>query len=123
MTVHRATVERDGRFWLVKVEGVGATQARRLGELEAMTIDLIEVVTGEHDPTVVYEFRLPQRVRSHLDRADRLRATEAKARSEAAAEVRAAARELHDGGISARDVGRVLGVSPQRAHQLLSAGR
>lgn len=119
---YRATVERDERFWLVRVEGVGVTQARHLRELEAMTGDLIYVMTGE-DPAeseVVYDFILPSDVRSHLERAQVLRSQAATAQSEAAAEVRAAAHELHDAGIPIRDIGRVLGVSFQRVHQLVS---
>jgi hypothetical protein len=44
----------------------------------------------------------------------------AKAQAEAAAQVRAATRELHDNGLPVRDVGRILGVPYQRAHQLVS---
>ncbi len=55
--------------------------------------------------------------------SDALRADEARARAEAAQEVRQAAKTLHETGIPLRDVGTVLGVSHQRAHQLVkSAG-
>jgi hypothetical protein len=40
--------------------------------------------------------------------------------AEAAAEARLAAKELHDQGVPVRDIGRALGVSYQRAHQLAS---
>jgi hypothetical protein len=36
--------ERDGRWWLVRVPGVGITQARRLSEVEPMARDLIATV-------------------------------------------------------------------------------
>jgi hypothetical protein len=118
---YKATVERDGRFWMVTVAGVGATQARRLGELEAMTVDLIEVMTDDAGPEVEYDYRLPEGVNAHVQAALRLRHQAAHAQSEAAAEIRAAAVDLHDQGIPLRDVGRLLGVSYQRAHQLVSA--
>ena len=47
MASYKATATRDGRFWLVRVKGVGSTQARHLRELEAMTKDLIRVMTGD----------------------------------------------------------------------------
>lgn len=57
MTSYRARVERDGKFWAVEVDGVGPTQARHRGELEAMTRDLIgTVVDDAGDFTVTYEF-------------------------------------------------------------------
>jgi len=61
MASYRATVTRDGRFWLVRVDGVGSTQARHLRELDAMAKDLITVITGEPEPEIVvdYDIRLP----------------------------------------------------------------
>ncbi len=67
---------------------------------------------------------LPASVRTKLDRVERARETERAARADAAAELRAAAIELKRTGMSVRELGRVLGVSYQRAGQLTSeAGR
>jgi hypothetical protein len=122
MASYRATVTRDGRFWLVRVDGVGSTQARHLRELDTMAKDLIMVITGEPEPEIVvdYDIRLPAEVQDHLRRSEELRAASAEAQAAAAAEVRSAARQLHDQGVGLRDVGKVLGVSHQRAHQLVS---
>ncbi|MHB8296335.1 MAG: hypothetical protein ACYDH5_17325 [Acidimicrobiales bacterium] len=122
MASYRATVTRDGRFWLVRVDGVGSTQARHLRELDAMAKDLITVMTGEPEPEIVveYDIRLPVEVQDHLRRSEELRAASAEAQAAAAAEVRSAARQLHEQGVGLRDVGKVLGVSHQRAHQLAS---
>ncbi len=46
--------------------------------------------------------------------------TAASAEAQAAAEARMAARQLHEQGVSLRDVSEVLGVSRQRAHRLVS---
>ncbi len=121
MASYEARVERGDRYWVVEVEGVAATQARHLRELEAMTTDLIAVMTGDRHPVVEYTFVLPESVQDHLTAAERLRASSAEAQAHAAAEVRAAARELHDRGVPVRDIGRVLGVSFQRAHQLIAS--
>ena len=121
MAKYRATVTRDGRFWLIRVDGVGSTQARHLRELDAMTTDLIAVMTGDDPEHIVvdFEIRLPAEVQDHLRRAAELRAVSAEAQAAAAAEVRSAARQLHERGVALRDVGQVLGVSHQRAHQLV----
>lgn len=119
---YRASVERDGRFWMVRVEGVGTTQARHLRELDAMARDLVAVMTDVEPDQVdlEYDFVLPGSVRRHLERAAELREESARANSASAAAVRAAAHELADDGLTVRDIGRLLGVSHQRAHQLLT---
>lgn len=118
---YKATVTHGDRYWIVDVEGVGVTQARHLGELAKMTSDLIAVLT-DVDPTgidVEFDIQLPEEVRDHLERAGTLRETATLANKEAADEVRRAARQLHDSGVPLRDIGRALGVSHQRAHQLV----
>ncbi len=87
-----------------------------------MTSDLIELMTGAKAGTfsVAYDIELPATVREHLARAEQLRSQSAQAQAEAAAAVRAAARELHQGGLPLRDVGQLLGISHQRAHQLVA---
>jgi hypothetical protein len=120
---YQAVVSRSGKFWAVYVPDIDRwTQARHLRELDAMTEDLIEVTTGANPGsfTVDYDIQLPESVQQHLALAERLRSESTKAQAEAAAQVRAAARELHDNGLPLRDVGRILGVSYQRAHQLVS---
>ncbi len=120
-TTYRATVQRDGSFWLIKVDGIGATQARHLRELGTMATDLITVMTGVEptDVEIDFDIILPDSVRSHLERAAHLREESAQAQTLAAAEVRAAARDLAERGLPLRDIGRVLRVSYQRAHQLV----
>ena len=122
MASYRATVARDGRLWLVRVDGVGSTQARHLRELDTMAKDLIALMTNDNPEEVVvdYDIRLPAEVADHLRRSEALRAASAEAQAAAAAEVRSAARQLHEQGVALRDVGKVLGVSHQRAHQLVS---
>ena len=120
---YHAEVRRSGKYWAVYVREVNRfTQARHLREVDGMTADLIELMTGAKAGsfTVAYDIELPETVREHLARAEQLRTQSAQAQAEAAAEVRAAARELHQGGLPLRDVGQLLGISHQRAHQLVA---
>lgn len=124
MTTYTARAVRDGRWWAVQVEELDGvfTQARRLDQVEFMARDaialLLDVPPDSFDVTVTTE--LPAKVQAIIDdvRASRVAAELA---SEAASmKAREAARILHEGGMPLRDVGRVLGVSHQRAHQLVS---
>jgi len=121
---YHAEVRRSGKYWAVHVREIDRwTQARHLRELEVMTEDLIELMTGAKAGTftVDYDIELPETVRGRLARAEQLRSASAQAQAQAAAEVRAAARELHQGGLPLRDVGHLLGISHQRAHQLIAS--
>ncbi|MCR6711951.1 MAG: hypothetical protein NVV57_04300 [Demequina sp.] len=117
-------VRRDGRFWYVAVPAVdGATQARSLTEVEPMARDLIAEITGRTPSTISVDIdvELPSVVEAHLEAAIRLREEEATARARAAEESRAAARELRDSGLTVRELGIALGISYQRAQQLLTS--
>jgi hypothetical protein len=123
VTTYHAKVTRAGTYWLVDVGEIDrATQARHLRELEAMTTDLISVMTGAQPGSfeVEYDIQLPDSVRAHLQAARDLREAAARAQAQAADEARAAARELRAAGLPLRDIGRALGVTYQRAHQLVS---
>jgi hypothetical protein len=124
MSRYTAHVTRDGRFWLIHVPELDRhTQARNLAEIEPMTRDLIAVMASVDPASIELDvtITMPADVRRHLDRAEELRAQEARARAEAAAEVRTAAVSLKNAGIPLRDLGKLLGVSYQRAHQLVKS--
>ncbi|MDN5833064.1 MAG: hypothetical protein L0J17_09505 [Brevibacterium sp.] len=63
---------------------------------------------------------VPEEVSTHLNEASRLRSEAARANSESAAESRLAAQLLKETGMRVRDIGEILGVSYQRAGQLIS---
>jgi hypothetical protein len=118
------TVRRDGRFWYVDIPVLdGATQARNLSEIDEMAKDYIAEVTGARADQleIVVTIELPADVQAHLAAASALRDEEAHARSRAAEESRAAARALKSQGLTVREVGAALGISHQRAQQLVSA--
>ena len=123
MSTYTALVSRDGKFWHIEVPAIDrVTQARTINEVDDMARDLIAIMTGLAHDTFDVDVRveLPESVRAHLSEVERARDAEAKARSHAAAELRAAAAELKSAGLSVRELGAVLGVSYQRASQLTS---
>ncbi|WP_190817249.1 hypothetical protein [Saccharopolyspora pogona] len=123
MTTYQVTVTRDGKFWLIHVPAIERwTQARRVSEIREMAQDLIEIMTGESAETIDLDvtISLPPEVQERLEHAAELRSRAAHAQGQAAEELRGAARTLHDQGMSMREIGEILGISYQRAHQLVS---
>jgi hypothetical protein len=121
---YAVTVRRDGRFWYVQIPALdGATQARTLTEVAEVAKDYIAGVTGVPANRIELDvaIELPADVREHLAAASALREQELLARSRAAEESRAAARALRSQGLTIREVGAALGISHQRAQQLISA--
>lgn len=119
---YTAEVERDGRFWLVWVPEIErVTQARNLREVEPMARDLVAMMleVAPDSFELAIRIKLPGDATEHLQAAERLREESARANSAAAEEARAAAQALADAGLPLRDIGIALGVSHQRAHQLL----
>lgn len=117
-----AEVERDGAVWRVRVPQVRrTTQARSLREVEPMARDLVAIMEDVPADSFAVKIRvtLPVEVQAELERSAELRELAARNQAEAAKLARRAARRLRDQGLPLRDVGAVLGVSFQRAKQLI----
>jgi DNA-binding transcriptional regulator LsrR (DeoR family) len=113
---------RDGRFWRVRVPDIDrSTQARSLSEAEAMVRDLIAIMTDVPQNSFDVDMRiiLPEDVQIELDQSQILREQAKQSQAEAARLARDAAHRLHTHGLSLRDIGRALGVTFQRAKQLV----
>lgn len=124
--IYRVAVERDGKFWFVSVPAVDrATQARHVREIEPMARDLIRVMlnlTDEQAAALVLDIDIavPPDAAALLTHARQLATDAERLRRESAIALREAARALHTDGMPVRDIGGVLGVSHQRAHQLIT---
>lgn len=118
MAGYTANVRKGDSFWIVTVPEIGqVTQARSIEELDLMTCDLIRLVAGDENPSVTYSYELPPEVAEAVEL--KRQAAELEARAMATQGV--AVKKLHELRVSLRDIGRLLGISHQRAHQLVKA--
>lgn len=131
MKTYTAIASRGERWWVVRVPGLGnnreeglPTQARTLAEVEPMARDLIALWLDVPADSfnVATQVELPDLVQRHLAQASKLAEEAAAAQAAAARERREAALELQSFGMTVRDIGAALGVSHQRAQQLITAG-
>lgn len=121
------TVEatRNGSWWSLQCREVpGAlSQSRSLAEARKIMPEAIAFVADVPEPEVEVTVVpiVPSAAQEHLQEAARLREIVATANSQAASESRRAAEELRKLGMTVRDIGETLGVSYQRASQLLAS--
>ena len=124
MNTYKVVVTPGQKYWVVRVPQLKqVTQTRNLSEVEAVTRDLIATLleVPEDSFDVDREVELPDDVAQTLAERKRLTAQARKANTQAAEESQKAARQLRDRGLTLTDIGTVLGVSRQRAHQLVNA--
>lgn len=101
--------------------GFDEPQARALGDVESMARDLIAIMEDIPADSFALDviISLPAEIQVELDRSAELREVAARSQAEAARLARLAARHLRDQGLPLTDVGSALGVSFQRAKQLI----
>lgn len=137
MHTYRVNVTRDDRWWMIAIPeldghqtasgaiNVGdTTQARRLSEVATQARDFICTVTDSAPSEVDMAITITVDGIAVTEKADRIVADRRLAEEHAAAateRARELARELADRGVPVRDVGEVLGVSFQRAQQLITS--
>lgn len=123
-TTRKASARREGRFWVVDVEGVGTTQGRNVREAQTMAADLVEVMTGKAEPVQV-DFLLPGETGQRVEQMRAMSAEAQRLATKAAEGYRAAVAELVgvEVGLSKADVAALLDLSPQRVSQLVPAIR
>lgn len=120
-TVH---AQRDGAWWAIEVEGVtnAFSQAKRIDQIEAMAREvvslLLDVEPDSFDLTLDVVVP-PDWAEQVQDLRARQAAAEAADRA-ASARLREVAAFLKGNGLPVRDVGSIMGVSPQRVSQLLT---
>jgi hypothetical protein len=125
VTTYSANVHREGDWWVIEVDGIGATQAKRLDQVDHMARDLIALMKDV--PADSVQIAATVRLAPELELA---RQTHERLRREAdaAAQMASGAREqlmrgLQAAHLSARDIAELTGVSHQRVSQLVGAAK
>jgi hypothetical protein len=119
---YRVTISREEPWWVAVVDGVGATEAKKIAELEGMVRDLIVVMRDIDKPDfdLVWDYDLP------ADAADALKDYLRSRKERDAAECRylqdaeRAARALDAANVSTREAAQLMHLSHQRVQQLRS---
>lgn len=118
MNKYTARAQRSGRWWAISVPELPGvfTQVRRLDQVEAMARDAIALFlkVAADSFEVVVELERPAEVSFALAQRRRLREAEL----EAEKAVWEAIQALRAEGVSMRDIGMLLELSPQRISQL-----
>lgn len=124
MREYSIEVEREGRWWMIRVPEInGITQARRIGEIEDMARSLIAISTGAPAAEVavrVARIGIPggRDIASVAEHVRQLRSDAAGAEARAVRESGEFAIMLTAAGIPVRDTAALIGISPQRVSQL-----
>jgi hypothetical protein len=126
MKVYGVQVTREGKWWMVAIPELGGlTQARRLSDAAEMAKDYIAVTTNvprdSFDINLTVENVDGVEVASVLSVIIDDRETARRLEREASEKAECLAKDLRSRGVPLRDVGTILHVSHQRAHQLVSA--
>lgn len=125
MSTYRATATREGRFWVVDVDGVGVTQGRTVREAQEMAADLVVAVRDvpAADVEIDLAVELPGGLHGRVREARQRVSDAERSQKEAAALLRTVVGELRSSGLAGQDLAAILGVSPQRVSQLAPTGR
>lgn len=126
MTTHKATAERQGRFWVVSIDGLpkgeqNVTQGLTWTEAHENARDLVSLVLDIEDDPAAYTVELTPadpamfKVVREAEEADAA-AQEAERRRRVA--MTRAAKTLVGLGLTQAEAGRMLGVTHQRIAQL-----
>ncbi|BBZ03914.1 hypothetical protein MCHIJ_33510 [Mycolicibacterium chitae] len=137
MHIYKVHVVRDDRWWMITVPELhgyvtrdgstnlsDTTQARRLSEVPSQARDFICTVTDVAPSKVSVDITVSVDdidVTAAAEKVNRDRELAERHMAAAQGEARDLARKLAARGVPVRDVGEVLGVSFQRAQQLITA--
>jgi thioesterase domain-containing protein len=119
-------VEREGRLWVLRISGVGVTQARHLREVERMVADYVAIMRGVDPAAVdvtVKGINPGAALAADIAAARQAYADAAAAQAAAATQWREVAAALRGQGLTVAEIATVLEVSPQRVSQLVPARR
>ena len=113
---------RSGDWWSVDVPEVDGlfTQARRLDRIPAMVADAGELLTDipAAEFEVILDYDFDPAARREIEEVKQLNAAAQRAVDEASRQSRAVVHDLRQRGLSVREIGVMLGITPSRVSQL-----
>jgi len=120
---YEAELTREGKWWLIAVDGIGMTQARSLKEARVMAMDMIAL--AKNVPSEIVDVELRPKLDAELEAEvylarSAIRDLDEQQQVVAASSRRVARKLVHTAGLTGRDAAVVLGISPQRVSQLLA---
>lgn len=120
---YTASATREGRWWIVTVDGIGVTQSRTLRDAETSARGLVSAVldVDEGDIAVVVKAQLDAELLQTVTAARQAVADLEEFQRQAGAASRDATARLIAAGLTGADAATVLGISPQRVSQLTTA--
>lgn len=125
-TTYTAEVYREDGWWMIRIPDLDLlTQAENWAEVDYMGRGVIasDLDISMSDVALDVTVLVDAETRRLLDLADRLAVDAEKARGGVLAARQEAARRLHGDGFSYRLIGRVMGLTHQRAEQLVKGTR
>lgn len=127
MTTYEATAVREGKWWMVSIPAIdGLTQARRLREAAEMAREYIAASQNLPLEKVDVELRFApiggiEDVAEQVATINNERTRAAELERSASRQATELAQRLAAADVPVRDIGAILHVSHQRAHQLVSS--
>lgn len=121
MSQYAGRAWREGDWWVIDVEGVGATQARTLDRVDHLARSLVADLTGAgyEAVTVSVEVDLPPEVAAQVEALrQKSEAAEAAAREAAELQARIVTSLTTEAGLTGREVAAILKVTPGRVSQI-----
>lgn len=121
MSEYRGRAWREGEWWVIDVEDIGATQARTLDKVDHMARSLVADLTGTpyESVNVAVAIDLPASIVSQVE-ALRQKTDQATALAREAAELQAlvVASLAANEGLTGREIAAILKVTPGRISQI-----
>lgn len=126
MKTYRVDVSRADGWWVMHARiprTVIYSQARSITDVEFMIRDAISGALDVSPDSfkLALEFKLPDGVMDQVHRARETAVEAAEVQARASRESRAAVQALRDEGLTLKEAGYFLGVTPQRVAQLLNS--
>lgn len=117
---YRVTISREDPWWVAVVDGVGATEAKKVSELKGMVHDLVVVMQDLDEPDfeLTWDYDLPHEAADALKDYLKSREEHELAERKYLEDAERAAKALDAAKVSTREAAQLMRLSHQRVQQL-----